>query len=116
MAAFPTPLITNKTQMTSDSLLGSLRGCQDVCALRCALYAMCSRFGSIRQLDILDSGQRGVRQAMCFLQMDSVEQEDMLARELGIGRFGGELVLVVDLPNRPAANDVVLAPATAQAA
>lgn len=47
-----------------------------------------------------------MRQALCFLRMESAEQELQLARELGIGRFGGELVLVVDLPGRPAANDV----------
>ena len=116
MDAFPTPSSTKKNQATGDSSLNSLRGCQDVGELRRALHVLCSRFGSIRQLDILDSGQRGVCQALCFLQMDSVEQEEMLARELGIGRFGGELVLVVDLPNRPAANDVALAAATAQAA
>ena len=109
-------LITDKTQTDMNSQLELLHGCRDTGALRRALHAMCSRFGKIRQLDILDSGHREVRRVMCFLQMDSPEQELELARELGIGRFGGELVLVIDLQTRAAANDVASAALTAQAA
>lgn len=80
--------------------LDLLHECTDVGALRRAIQALCARFGSIRQLDIVDSGHRGASQVMCFLRMELPEQEHRLARELGIGRFGGELVLVVDLANR----------------
>ena len=86
--------------------LEQLKGCPDIPALRRALQSVCSRFGSLQRLDILSGGQRGKRQVMCFLRMDSAEEERRLALELGIGRFGGDLVVVVELPVRCAANDV----------
>ncbi|MDB5966495.1 MAG: hypothetical protein JWQ72_2995 [Polaromonas sp.] len=95
-----------------DITLDQLRSCTDVSTLRSALYSLCSRFGSIRRLDILDACQQGQHQAMCFLRMDSAEQEKRMSRELGIGRFGGDLVVVVDLA-RVAANDVGMAAALA---
>ncbi|WP_296919746.1 hypothetical protein [Polaromonas sp.] len=54
-------------------------------------------FGSVARLDILAARQEGKRQALCFLRMDSVEQEQQVMRELGVGRFGGALVVIVDL-------------------
>jgi hypothetical protein len=77
--------------------LDQLNSCPDVGAVRSALHSLCARFGSIRRLDIIDSSRGGTRQAMCFLRMSSVEQETELAHELGVGRFGGDLVFVVDL-------------------
>ena len=32
------------------------------------------------------------------MRMDSLEQERALMSELGVGRFGGDLVVIVDLP------------------
>ncbi len=47
------------------------------------------------------------QQALCFVRMASEEEEQQLMSGLGIGRFGGELVVVVDLlaeqPSQPAA-------------
>ena len=83
-----------------DTLLDQLKSCTDIGALRPALLSICSRFGSIARLDILAASQAGKPQALCFLRMDSDEQEQQLVRELGMGRFGGDLVLIVDLHSR----------------
>lgn len=80
-----------------DMTLDQLNGYADIGALRPALLSICARFGSIARLDILAAGQAGKRQALCFLRMDSAEQEQQLISELGVGRFGGDLVVVVDL-------------------
>lgn len=77
--------------------LDSLQNCADVNSLRLGLRSLCARFGSIAQLDILTARQAGKLQAICFLRMDSPAQEQQVMSELGIGRFGGDLVVVVDL-------------------
>jgi hypothetical protein len=77
--------------------LQPLKDCRDATELRRSLMAICSRFGAVKRLDIIGAGQRGARQAMCFLRMSSPDEERALARELGIGRFGSDLVVVVDL-------------------
>lgn len=88
-----------------NTTLDQLNGYADIGALRPALLSLCSRFGSIARLDILAATQAGKRQALCFLRMGSAEQEQQLIREFGVGRFGGDLVLIVDL-NAEAANDM----------
>lgn len=79
--------------------LDKLKNFSDISALRAALYSLCSRFGSILRLDILTACQAGKRQALCFLRMDSAEQEQHVMSELGVGRFGEDIVLVIDLHN-----------------
>lgn len=79
--------------------LDSLKNFTDVSTLRPALLSLCSRFGSILRLDILTACQAGKRQALCFLRMDSAEHEQQIMNELGVGRFGGDIVLVIDLHN-----------------
>ncbi|HYW57123.1 MAG TPA: hypothetical protein VE934_09185 [Polaromonas sp.] len=74
-----------------------LTECADITELRPRLHALCSSFGSLSRLDILPATQAGKRQALCFLRMDTAEQERRLMNELGVGRFGGDLVVVVDL-------------------
>jgi len=69
----------------------------DISSLRPALHSLCSRYGSVARLDILAASQAGKRQALCFLRMDSADQEHHLMSELGVGRFGGDLVVIVDL-------------------
>ena len=81
-----------------NALFDQLKNCIDVNDLRAALSSFCSRFGSIARLDILAATQGTIRQALCFLRMDSPEQEEALVSEFGVGRFGGDLVVVVDLP------------------
>lgn len=74
-----------------------LKNYTDINTLKPALHSLCSRFGSVARLDILAASQAGKRQALCFLRMDSADQERQLMRELGVGRFGGDLVVIVDL-------------------
>ncbi|WP_395057534.1 hypothetical protein [Polaromonas sp.] len=69
----------------------------DIGTLKPALHSLCSRYGSVARLDILAASQAGKRQALCFLRMGSAEQERHLMTELGVGRFGGDLVVIVDL-------------------
>ena len=87
-----------------NKLLETLEGCDDIDTLHPALHALCSRFGSIARLDILPASHLGKRQALCFLRMDTDEQEEKIVHELGVGRFGGDLILVVDLVQLEAAN------------
>ena len=69
----------------------------DVATLKPALYRLCEKFGRIARLDVLTAIHEGTRQAICFLRMESPEKEQMLMQTLGVGRFGGEIVFVVDL-------------------
>lgn len=77
--------------------LDQLQQCPDIATLETALRSMCARFGSVRQVNILPAAHAGKQQALCFLRMASEEEEQKLMSGLGIGRFGGELVVVVDL-------------------
>ncbi|MDP3355684.1 MAG: RNA-binding protein [Polaromonas sp.] len=74
-----------------------LKEFSDIGALKPALHSLLSRYGSVERLDILVSSQAGKRQALCFLRMGSAEQEHQITRELGVGRFAGDLVMIVDL-------------------
>ena len=74
-----------------------LQNFSDISTLKPALHSLCSRYGSVARLDILAASQAGKRQALCFLRMGSTDQENQLMRELGVGRFGGDLVVIVDL-------------------
>ena len=78
------------------SELDQLR-CPDIASLRLALVQLCGRYGSIAQLSVLPAGHTGKLQALCFLRMSTPEEERRLMSGLGIGRFGGELVIVADL-------------------
>jgi hypothetical protein len=77
--------------------LAQLDGRHDLAGLRSALDTLCSRYGSLRHLTILPANHVGRQQALCFLRMASSEEEERIMTALGIGRFGGELVLVVNL-------------------
>ena len=81
--------------------LDELRRFADVCSLKSNLQQMAARFGAARRLDILTSVHEGRRQAICFLRMQTPEQEQALMKSLGVGRFGGEIVFVVDLQAPP---------------
>jgi hypothetical protein len=80
-----------------NTAINQLQNFSDIGALKPALHSLCSRYGSVARLDVLAASQAGKRQALCFLRMDSVEQERQLMSELGVGRFAGDLVLIVDL-------------------
>jgi hypothetical protein len=74
-----------------------LKNFSDIGTLKPALHSLCSRYGSVARLDILAASQAGKRQALCFVRMDSAEQERQLMSDLGVGRFAGDLVMIVDL-------------------
>ena len=77
--------------------LEQLRQCPDVATLKPELHRLCEKFGHVTRLDVLTAIHEGMRQAICFLRLDSPEQEQQLMQTLGVGRFGGEIVFVVDI-------------------
>mgnify|MGYP001764922739 CR=1 FL=1 len=79
------------------SALAELRQHRDVNSLKSALHQMCGQFGRITRLDILTAMHEGTKQAICFMRMERPEQELQLMKTLGVGRFGGEVVFVLDL-------------------
>lgn len=91
----------NPVNFTPMHSLRDLSRCPDVAALTPALYGLCSHFGRVDKLAILTARHEGAQQALCFLRMESPEKEQILMKTLGVGRFGGEVVFVVDL-NPPA--------------
>ena len=86
------------------SALAELKQHTDVNSLKSALHQLCSEFGRITRLDILTAMHEGTKQAICFLRMEHPEQEQQLMKSLGVGRFGGEVVFVLNL-NMPAATE-----------
>ncbi len=82
--------------------LRHLQQCSDVATLSPALHRLCSSFGRVDKLAILTAMHMGARQAICFLRLETPEKERILMKTLGVGRFGGEVVFVVDL--KPEAN------------
>ncbi|MFC5522766.1 hypothetical protein [Polaromonas jejuensis] len=87
--------------------LDKLQHCPDLASLRFTLHRVCSRFGSVAQLKILPASCAGKQQALCFFRMASAEEEQQLMSGLGVRRFGGELVVVVDMkPSGPAMADL----------
>lgn len=87
----------NSVNFTPMRSLGDLRQCPDVATLTPALHGLCSHFGRVEKLAILTASHEGAQQAICFLRMESSEKEQVLMKTLGVGRFGGEVVFVVDL-------------------
>lgn len=79
------------------SALAELRQHRDVNSLRSALHELCGQFGRITRLDILTAMHEGTKQAICFMRMERPEQEQTLMKTLGVGRFGCEVVFVLDL-------------------
>lgn len=76
----------------------------DAATLKPALQGLCEKFGRVARLDVLTSMHEGIKQAICFLRMVSPEREQFLMKTLGVGRFGGEIVFVIDL-NVPMAGE-----------
>lgn len=70
----------------------------DLVSLKSDLHTICSAFGSVRRLDVMQARQGDKRQALCFLRMHRAEHEEQIMRLLEIARFEGELIVVVDLP------------------
>ena len=85
--------------------LRDLQQCADVTTLTPALHGLCSHFGRIEKLAILTAMHEGAQQAICFLRLESPEKEQILMKTLGVGRFGGEVVFVVDLKPQDGAEE-----------
>ncbi|MDB5868352.1 MAG: hypothetical protein JWP96_684 [Polaromonas sp.] len=71
--------------------------CRDVSTLKPALHRLCESFGGVARLHVLTAMHYGEKQAICFLRLVSPEKEEELIQTLGVGRFGGEIVFVVEL-------------------
>lgn len=93
-----------KKQGVNVSALAELRQHRDVSSLKSALHQLCGQFGRIARLDILTAMHEGTKQAICFMRMERPEQELQLMKALGVGRFGGEVVFVLNL-NVPVASE-----------
>jgi hypothetical protein len=62
-----------------------------------ALHRLCGHFGLVEKLVILTAKHEGTKQALCFLRLESKDQEQALMQALDVARFGKEVVIVVDL-------------------
>ena len=78
--------------------LKALTGCGDADTLKGAIHELCAEFGKVTRMDILTMAAAQKRQALCFLRLESDEQERRLMASLGVGRFGNDVLVVVDLP------------------
>jgi hypothetical protein len=87
---------TNQLKAAFDGLGRS----DDLVSIKAALHRICSDFGIVTRMDVLLARQGDKRQALCFLRMENPEHERQIMRLLDIARFGGELVVVVDLPSQ----------------
>lgn len=76
----------------------ALQGCGDPVELRSAMHALCAEFGKVTNIDILTMSEAEKRRALCFLRLESEEQEQQLMISLGVGRFGNDVLVVVELP------------------
>ena len=77
--------------------LEKIKSCIHHGELKLKLTATCSRFSPVARLDVLIANQARKRQALCFLRLNSDEQEQHLMNEPGVGRFGGDIVVVIDM-------------------
>jgi hypothetical protein len=86
--------------------LESLAGCRDTASLRSAIGELCAEFGKVTHIEILTMAEASTRRALCLLRLESEAQESRLMTQLGVGRFGDDVLVVVDLPagsaDRPA--------------
>lgn len=76
----------------------------DVFALKDRLHGLFSAYGQVLRLDLVRADQAQVGRIMCFLRMGSPEQEQAVVDALGLGRFGGDLVMVLVLQPAQAAS------------
>jgi hypothetical protein len=80
-----------------NSPLDRLQYCVGIEELKEQLHVICAPYGRIQRLDVLRAQRSGKRQAICLWRMESCELEEDVISELGVGRFGGDLVAVVEL-------------------
>lgn len=78
-----------------------LSSCTSPGELKREIRKLCARFGRILRIDVLTAKRAGKFQAMCFWRMESPELEDDVMSEFGVGRFAGDLVMIVNLDGKP---------------
>lgn len=81
-----------------NTALDQLCTCTDLVSTKSALLLICAEFGTVKRLDVLLGSQGNTPQALCFLRMETSEQEQLVMRFLEVARFAGDLVIVVDMP------------------
>ena len=74
-----------------------LRTCISAGELNTALRLLCVSFGAVSSLKIIEVEKPGQRQMMCFLRFENILAMQRFSTEFGVGIFGGELILIVDL-------------------
>ena len=74
----------------------------DIFAVKDRLHALFSRYGQVQRLDLVRADEGQAQRVMCFLRMSRPEDEQAVGQALGMGRFGGDLVMVVALDNEAA--------------
>ena len=85
--------------MTPRERLASLGSCGGADSLRSAVSALCAEFGRVTKIDVFTMTEAQKRRALCFLRLESAEQEQQLIADFGAARFGEDLLVIVDLPN-----------------
>ena len=78
--------------------LEALTGCGDPLRLKSAVRELCAEFGKVTNIEILTMTEAEQRRALCFLRLESEAQEMQLMASLGVGRFGNDVLVIVDLP------------------
>ena len=66
--------------MTSPDRLKSLAGCGDITSLKSAVEDICTEFGKVTRIDVLTIAEARKRRALCFLRLESPEQERQLKK------------------------------------
>lgn len=79
------------------NVLAQLGPCSDVTMLRSRVADVSADYGGLERLDILPAVHEGRHQAICFMRLQTPEQEEALMRSLGVRRFGDEIAFTVDL-------------------
>ncbi len=67
----------------------------DAFELRERLQLMFSEHGQVQRLELLRADQAGQRRFLCFVRMRSESENQAVAQALGLGRFGGDLVMLI---------------------
>jgi len=70
---------------------------QDVATLKPELNRFCEEFGNVMRLDVLMPVYLGVKQAICFLPLESPEKEELFIKTFRMGRYDEEIAIVVDM-------------------
>lgn len=79
--------------------LRPLTGCRDIASLISAVRELCTEFGKVTHIDVLTTAKAEKRRALLFLRLESAAQEQRLISALGVCRFGGEVLVIVDFPS-----------------